>query len=286
MINDNALMKSALLVALVCTVCAMGGCRRPQDQASTKPSLVLVAFGTSVPEARKVFEYIDAAAKKRYPEMNIRWAFTSEFIRKKLKATGVETQSVEEVIADLRDSGVTQAVFQSLHVVPGQEFHEIGQANAAGIKVAVGKALMTTDADIAAVLDALSPEIKPDAANIVAAHGNDHHPEFNQQIIAFAQAIQAGKKNVFVCTVEGQPGTGGLQAARKLAAKTGKANFIPLMIVAGDHIQNDVLGDEKDSWKSLVDAKEATCAKPLGYNDAILAIYFRHIDEAMKELDE
>jgi sirohydrochlorin cobaltochelatase len=286
MIHSHTMINPLLLIALVCTGCALVSCSRPQPVPPTQPSIVLVAFGTSVPEARKVFEYIDAAARKRYPGRDIRWAFTSEFIRKKLKARGVVTQSVEEVIADLRDRGIDRAVFQSLHVVPGQEFHEIGEANAAGIKVAVGKALMTTDADIAAVLDALSPEIKPDAANIVAAHGNDHHPEFNQQIIAFAQAIQAGKKNVFVCTVEGQPGTGGLQAARKLAAKTGKANFIPLMIVAGDHIQNDVLGDEKDSWKSLVDAKEATCAKPLGYNDAILAIYFRHIDEAMKELDE
>ena len=286
MIHSNTMIYPTLLLALVCGACMLVGCRRPQGEASAQPSLVLVAFGTSVPEARKVFDHIDAAARKHYPEMDIRWAFTSKFIRKKLKTRGVETQSVEEVIADLRDAGVTQAVFQSLHVVPGQEFHEIGEANAAGIKVAVGTALMTTDADIAAVVAALAPDIRADAANIVAAHGNDRHPEFNQQIIAFARAMEAGRENVFVCTVEGQPGTGGLQAARELAAKTGTVNFIPLMIVAGDHVQNDLLGDEEDSWKSLVSAKATTCTKPLGYNDAILAIYFRHIDEAMKELDE
>jgi sirohydrochlorin cobaltochelatase len=260
-------------------------CSRPQRVPPTQPSIVLVAFGTSVPEARKVFEYIDAAARKRYPGRDIRWAFTSKFIRKKLKARGVVTHSVEEVIADLRARGIGRAVFQSLHVVPGQEFHEIAEANAAGIKVAVGKALLTTDADIAAVLAALDPEIQPDAANIVAAHGNDRHPEFNQQIIAFAQTMQA-RKNVFVCSVEGQPGTGGLQAARKLAEKTGKVNFIPLMIVAGSHIRDDVLGDTEDSWKSKMDAKTTTCTTPLGYNDAILAIYFKHIDEALKGLDE
>ena len=96
-----------------------------KTDAAERPAIVLVTFGTSNAKARKVFDYIDAAAKKRYPKHDIHWAFTSQFIRKKLKRQGIEVKSLEEVVADLRKAGHASAVFQSLHVAPGQEFNEI-----------------------------------------------------------------------------------------------------------------------------------------------------------------
>ena len=175
-------------------------------------------------------------------------------------------------------------MFQSLHVVPGQEFREISKVDTTGLNVAVGSALLTTDADIAAVIAAIDKDIDPAAANVIAAHGNSHHPEFNEQVVAFARAIEAQYENVFVCSVEGSPGPAGLVAARELAQVKGKVNFIPLMIVAGDHIRNDVFGDEKESWKSIVAAPAAARSKPLGYNAAVLEVYFKHIDHAKREL--
>ncbi len=275
---------TTLVILMAVMASMMVGCQKQLDVASTEPTIVLVAFGTSVSEARKVFDYIDTAARKRYPSADIRWAFTSSFIRKKLAGQGIVTKSVSEVVANLKANGCDRAVFQSLHVVPGQEFSEIGKVDTDGLKIAVGKALLTTDADIADVIAALNKHIDPDAANVIAAHGNDRHPEFNVQIVAFAKAIEAAHENVFVCTVEGQPGTDGLKAARDLAATKGRANFIPLMIVAGDHALNDVFGDEDDSWKTVVAARQNALAKPLGYNDAVLDVYFRHIDEAMETL--
>ncbi len=269
---------------LVLTVVMMMGCNSKHNVVSNEPAIVLVAFGTSVPQARRVFDYIDTAARNRYPDADIRWAFTSKFIRKKLKARGVITQSLAEVVVDLKVEGFASVVFQSLHVVPGQEFSEIGQVDTNGLKIAVGTALLTTDADIAAVIAALSKDIDPEAANVIAAHGNNRHPEFNQQIVAFARAIESAHANVFVCTVEGSPGTDGLGAARDLAATKGKANFIPLMIVAGDHILNDVYGDQTDSWKTIVSAPASTRSKPLGYNDAVLEVFFKHIDQAKAKL--
>jgi len=251
-----------------------------------RPAIVLVAFGTSEPEARKVFDHIDAVARQRYPDHDIRWAFTSKFIRDKLRKQGIELHSLDEVVADLKKDGCRQAVFQSLHVAPGQEYSEIHNIDTAGLKVAVGKALLADEHDIRAAIDAIRKDIDPAAANVVACHGNDRYPEFNQQLVAFAGNIEAAHSNVFVCSVEGQPGTGKLADARRLARKTGRAHFIPLMIVAGDHIMNDVMGDEEDAWVKQVGAAESSCARPLGYNDAIVEIYFKHLDAAMAALTE
>ena len=284
--RTNSTMQMVISGLTILTAVMMMGCQMKPEIVSNAPAIVLVAFGTSVPEAREVFDHIDTAARNRYPDSEIRWAFTSQFIRKKLKARGVVTKSVDEVVADLRADGFSSAVFQSLHVSPGQEFREIGKVDMTGLDIAVGSALLTSDGDIAAVIAAVGKDIDPDAANVIAAHGNSHHPEFNEQVIAFAEAIEAQYDNVFVCSVEGQPGTDRLADARELAEIKDKVNFIPLMIVAGDHIRNDVWGETSDSWKSIIAAPVNTASKPLGYNDAVLEIFFTHIDQAMATVKE
>ena len=255
-----------------------------QADATGRPAIVLVAFGTSNAEARKVFDHIDAAAMKRYPKHDIRWAFTSQFILKKLTKQGISVKGLDEVVNDLRRDGHTSAVFQSLHVAPGQEYEEIRQVDTSGPRIAVGRALLADDDDIAAVVAAIGDEIKKDTTNVVACHGNRRYPEFNRQLVALAETIEAQHDRVVVCSINGQPGTEKLAQARREAAKSGRVHFIPMMVVAGVHVTEDVLGDEANSWKNVVGAKETTCAKPLGFNDKVLAVYFQHLDEALAKL--
>ncbi len=251
---------------------------------SGKPAIVLVAFGTSVPRARQVFAHIDEQAGLRYPGYQIRWAFTSKIIMAKLKAQGIVTQSVAEVVAELRASGVTSVVFQSLHVVPGEEYRSVQQVDTSGLQVAYGAALISSDRDIAAVIKALRPQINPAQPTVLVAHGNNRHARFNEWILTLAERIEGQFPNLVVASVEGQPGTEPLAKARALSAASGSVRFLPLMVVAGDHIMNDVMGDEPDSWKSQVAAAHSECSASLGWNDAILAIYFDHLDQAMASL--
>jgi len=254
--------------------------------SAEKPAIVLVAFGTSVESARPVFDYINSKAQERYAGYDVQWAFTSQIIIDKLKKQGIVTRNVEEVVADLRKKGKKSVVFQSLHVVPGQEYRSVVDADTSGLNVAFGDALMTSDEDIAAVVHALGKNIESQQPTVIVAHGNDHHPEFNQQIVTFAKAIEPQYPNLVVASVEGKPGTGPLQKIKKMSEEKGSVNFVPLMIVAGDHIMNDVMGDEEDSWKQIIQAKKSECAKSLGWNDEILAIYFSHLDQAMKSLEK
>ncbi|MEE9602557.1 MAG: sirohydrochlorin cobaltochelatase [Thermoguttaceae bacterium] len=275
----------ALLIMTNITNNRAAGSDREQSPSVDRPAIVLVAFGTTNPEARKVFDHFDAVARKRYPKHDIRWALTSQFVLAKLKKQGIEAKGLDEVVAELQKEGRGSVVFQSLHVAPGQEYSEIHDIDTSGMRVAVGSALLADDESIDAVIKAIAIDIEKDAFNVVACHGNRRHPEFNRQLVALAKNIEAKHANRVVCSVNGQPGTERLAEAKSGAAKLGKVHFIPLMLVAGVHVKDDVLGEESTSWKNIVAAKETTCAKPLGYRQAVLEVYFKHLDAALAKLE-
>jgi len=261
-----------------------------------KPAIVMTAFGTSVAEARKVFDFIDLQARHRYPEYDLRWAFTSQFIIDKLKKQGIVTYNVNEIISQLREQGQKQVVFQSLHVAPGQEYRSVLAADTSGLEVAYGTALLTSDEDIDRVIVALNEHINPEQPTVMVAHGNEKYPQFNQRIEAFARRIEsvypqltvARIESVYpqltVASVEGSPGLEPLQKVKEKQPQL--VNFVPLMIVAGDHILNDVLGDEPDSWKNIIAAPQTALSPSLGWNKGILDIYFDHLDQALSELKD
>ena len=279
------LCKGVIFMCLLTTMMVAPAFANAEEHLK-KPAIVLVAFGTSVDTARPVFDHIDTQARKRYIEYDIHWAFTSQFIIDKLKRQGIVTQNVAEVVAELRKKGVKSVVFQSLHVVPGQEYNSVLKEDTSGFQVAFGDALMTSDKDIDAVVAASGKNIDAQQPTVVVAHGNDHHPEFNQQLVALTNVIEKKYPNLVVASVEGQPGIGSLEKVKVNSDKQGSVKFVPLMIVAGDHIMNDVMGDEEDSWKSIIQAKKSECAASLGWNNAILKIYFSHLDKALQQLDK
>jgi len=247
------------------------------------PPIVLVTFGTTVLKARQVYDYIDKCAKARYPKHQIFWGFTSGKIREKLRQQGMTTHSPEEILTQLHAQGWQQAVMQSLHVVPGQEFAKMLETTVNGMEVAVGAALMSSEADIEAVIDIISTEFQSEIPNIIVCHGNTKYPQFNEQNIILAKRVREQFSNVFVGSVEGEVELTDIESA-KPAVTDGKVHFIPLMMVAGDHILNDVLGEEEDSWKNQLGATTCTCAAALGYNDKIINLFFNHLDTALAQL--
>lgn len=273
-----SLLRHLILQVLLMTLLAQSSLAIPQQ----KPVIVLTAFGTSVEQARKVFDFIDLQARQRYPEHDLRWAFTSQFIIDKLKKQGIVKHNVREVISQLREEGQKQVVFQSLHIAPGQEYHDVLDEDTSGLQVAFGAALLTSDEDIERAIDALQQQINPGQPTVVVAHGNHKYAHFNQRILAFAERIEAFYPRLVVASVEGSPGVEPLQKIKALQPQ--QVNFVPLMIVAGDHILNDVLGDDSDSWKNIIAAPQVQASSSLGWNKAILDIYFDHLDQAMTEL--
>ncbi len=272
-------------------VFAHGGHAGPEPK---REALLLVTFGTSVPKAQKAFAHVEEKMKAAFPDSEIRWAYTSHIIRKKLAGQGKQIDSPEIALAKLMDEGYEQVTMQSLHMLPGAEFHEI-YANArlfedmsGGIKaVRTGYPLLMDNQSMDAVLDAVFAQIipkdrKPEDAVVLMGHGTHHASD----AIYSAMMYKAQEKdaNCFVGTVEGFPTFDEVLA--KLQAKgVKKAYLIPLMTVAGDHSINDMAGDEPDSWKSqLTNAgiEAVPVMHGLAEFDAIIDIWINRLKTGME----
>jgi sirohydrochlorin cobaltochelatase len=269
-----------LLVAL--TGCTAG--RKDVTMIQQPPAIVLVAFGTTSDKGREVFDVILQAARERYPQHEIHLAFTSKIVVGRLRERGIKVADLPETLAELQARGHRRAVVQSLMIVPGQTNAEIEQVPTGDLQVSYGQPLLAGPEDIAAVVEAVASDITVDRPTVFVTHGNGQYGRYNRALLDFAEAVETRFANAVTCSVEGEPGLAKLAVAREQSQASGAVHFVPLMLVAGDHIENDVLGDDPNSWKNLVGAPEASCARPLGYNPAILEIFFRHLDTAMATL--
>jgi sirohydrochlorin cobaltochelatase len=248
-------------------------------------AIILSAFGTST-EAQATYAFFEALARERFPHHDIQWAYTSRTLRAKMALQGIVWQSPEELLRDLPGKGYGRAVIQSLHIVPGKEFEKTAAAAAqAVLPVAVGKPLLSCTADCQPVLDALADHIADPATaiTVLAGHGTPHreatalYAEFSRQLLV------RYPRNVHLCMVEGEPSWEETLAQIKKSTLR-RVRIIPFMFVAGDHMINDIMGDD-DSWLSQLDGYEVEARQTgLGYNPAIADIFFRHMQDAFSRL--
>lgn len=253
---------SAMLTALF-LLSAADALAKHGEKPPFKKAIVLVAFGTSDPEAAKAFDLVEKRAKERFPGVELRWAYTSRMIRAKLAKQGKLLDSPEVAFAKLMDEGYTHIAVLSLHTIPGEEFHELyqnarlfGQMSGGFQKVLVAQPLLSSSKDMDTVAEALLKTIpgrKPGDAVIFMGHGTEHHPA-DVVYKAMNQVFQEQDANAFVAAVEGSSSLEEVIPKLK-KRKVKRVYLVPLMSVAGDHAKNDMAGDEEDSWKSILTAK-------------------------------
>lgn len=275
-----------MLLGVFLTVPVLAG--EHGHKRETKKGILLVAFGTSVPGAQVSFRNIERQVKAAYPEIPVRWAYTSKIIRRKLATTGQHIDSPETALARMMDEGFTHVAVQSLHTIAGEEFHDL-QRNvraftgmAGGFEsVQVGYPLLGTQQDLERVVDAMIKQIprvrKKSEAVVLMGHGTPHPS--NAFYAAMMFHFQQRDPNIFVGTVEGAPEIDDIRKML-LAKKIKTAYLIPFMSVAGDHAMNDMAGDEADSWKSILSAAGIRCVpilKGTAEYDEIVAIWVDHL---------
>jgi sirohydrochlorin cobaltochelatase len=253
-------------------------------------AILLVAFGTSVRPASAAYDRIEKLARQRFPDRMIRQAYTSKIVRAKLREAGVTIHSPEEALAALADEGFRAVVVQSLHVTPGQEYNSLRNLTApSGMTIVLGDPLLADESDLtraASAVERANPALDdPTAPVVLVAHGNERFPEYNDSIIALSSRLREDRPHVFLATIEGPPGDEAFPEITIQARSAGRLHFIPLMIVAGDHVMNDVMSDEPESWRNRIGATQATCAPPLGACDEIAEIFLDHCDRALRRIE-
>jgi sirohydrochlorin cobaltochelatase len=257
---------------------------------AVKKGILLVTFGTSVPEAQIAFANIEKKVKAAFPDVPLRWAYTSHVIRHKLAKEGKQLDSVEIALAKMMDEGFTHVAVQSFHIISGEEFHTMydnakafaGMSDGIG-KIIVGYPLLGTEDDIKKVTDAVVENIpkerKTDEAVILMGHGTPHPS--NVFYTALIYHLQQKDPNIFLGTVEGSPTIEDIKTML-MAKGIKKAYLMPFMSVAGDHARNDMTGDKEDSWKSILGKAGISCVpvlKGLAEYDNVVAIWIEHLKQ-------
>jgi sirohydrochlorin cobaltochelatase len=258
----------------------------------TKPAIVLAAFGTSA-AAFDTYGHFEQKVRERFPGYEIRWAFTSQKVRHKLaQEQGRRLNDLPTTLRELKAAGFNRVAIQSLHIVPGEEWDKkIVQVSREipGLKVALGKPLLSSPQDQERVLQTVAqtfPKDLKDTVVVLMAHGSPV-PEGEKAYIAFDRLLRARYPKVFLGTVAGKP------AKEKAFEAVKQANpdtviLMPFMFLAGEHVAKDMLGDAPESWKSELLKQKAYriegITKGLGYQEGIIAIYLDHLAQALKSL--
>ncbi len=267
---------------------------RNQDEIG-EDELMVVSFGTSYNDNRRMtVGAIEDAIEKAFPDYSVRRAFTSQIIIDHVKSRDNEIiDNVTEALDRAEKNGVKRLVIQPTHLMNGLEYtdlvNEVAERSDAFEKVSIAEPLLTSDEDFKAVMTAITEATAEydDGETAICFMGHGTEADSNQ-IYAKMQDLltESGYENYFVGTVEATPSLEDV-LAKVQAGEYKKVVLEPLMIVAGDHANNDMAGDEDGSWKKTFEdaGYEVTClVRGLGELEPIQQLFVQHAQAAVDNL--
>ena len=267
---------------------------RNQDKIGEK-ELLVVSFGTSYNDSRRLtIGAIEEALQEAFPDWSVRRAFTSQIIIDHVKERDGETiDNVKEALERAVNNGVKTLVVQPTHLMHGFEYtdlkNELAEYADAFEIIVLAEPLLNLDRDFdllaEAVVDATAAYDDGKTAICLMGHGTEAE---SNEVYAKMQTVlrEAGCEHLYIGTVEAKPSVEDVLALVK-AGDYSRVVLRPLMIVAGDHANNDMAGDEDDSWKSIFQGAgyEVECVlEGLGQLPAVRSLFVEHTREAMAEV--
>lgn len=287
------------LLAVVMVLCASSAWAKHAD-TPTKTGIVLALFGSSDPAVQSYVDAFADAVRQAHPDAVVTLAYTSARAREALRERKKPAPSVAEALASLPDKGVRRAVVQSLHVMPGREFHDMLRTGNAlrglpkGLQdIRVGYPLVGTPDTLGETAQALLesvPQRRKSDAVLFVGHGTEHVGGLAYPALQYALWEQ--DPNAFISVLEGvegaERGVLSAEAALRHLKKSGvkKVYLAPLLNTAGVHMKEDIVGPEKDSWTNVLrkngyDVVEVR--RGLLESPAVREIFLKRINTALGE---
>ena len=269
---------------------------RNQDEIGEN-ELLVVSFGTSYNDSRRLtIGAIEGALETAFPDWSVRRGFTSQIIIDHVKSRdGVSIDNMGEALKRAADNGVKNLVIQPTHLMDGLEYNDLVEEAAtysdAFEKMAIGKPLLTSDADFDTVAKAITKATAEydDGETAICFMGHGTEAESNQVYTKMQQVLtDGGYENYYIGTVEATPTLDDVLAKVK-AGDYKRIVLEPLMIVAGDHANNDMAGNEEGSWKTTFEnaGYQVEClVRGLGEMEEIQQLFVEHVQEAVNSLNQ
>jgi sirohydrochlorin cobaltochelatase len=248
--------------------------------------ILLVAFGAMSAAARETYAGFERDARAAFPGREIRWAYTAASLVARLQRNGEAAHTLAEAYRALRAEGATAVVVQSLHLVPGEKHREILAEPAPGLRVAIGAPLLDSEADLQGVAEDLLADLPADRPTLVVAHGHGREARFNAELEALKARLAAAPGSPFLTRLEGDGDPEGLARFIARAQALGRVHLLPFLLVAGDHLASDILGDQPDSFKSRLGVPGFSCAGPLGTRPWVHRRFLAKLGAALAQMEQ
>jgi sirohydrochlorin cobaltochelatase len=296
------LFRTIILAGVLVAVFSSFAAAFPQGgDVEVKKGILLVAFGSSMPEGSAAINAVASAVRTAYPDLEVRIAYTSRIIMRKIARERNEIIDEPAIaLAKMAYEGFTDVVVLSTHMIPGEEYEDLKEvvegfrsisasAPKAGFRnLAVSAPLLASSADFerlaGALVDTYAEQAKGGSV-VFVGHGTHHFADSAYSALQFA--LWRKSPNFFVGTIEGFPSYDDVIANLK-KTKTKSVTIAPAMLVAGDHAHNDIAGDEPDSWKSLL-AGEGYKVSPVllgfGQNKAVQNLIVGKLRDAWSSIE-
>lgn len=267
---------------------------RNQDNIGDNELLVL-SFGTSYNDSRRLtIGAIEGDLEKAFPDFSVRRGFTANIIIDHVqRRDNILIDDVDAALERAVNNGVKNLVVQPTHLMHGLEYDElvkeVGNYSDAFDQVVFGEPLLNSDDDFARVEKAITEWTASydDGETAICFMGHGTEADSNEIYQKMQDLLtKDGYTNYFVGTVEAQPSLDDV-LAKVQAGDYKRVVLEPLMVVAGDHANNDMAGDEDGSWKKTFEdaGYEVECLlRGLGENEDIRAIYVDHAKAAIDSL--
>ncbi|BBD08029.1 sirohydrochlorin cobaltochelatase [Desulfovibrio ferrophilus] len=260
-----------------------------------RKGILLVAFGSSRQEAHLSLRQFEERVRNRFPDIPVRWGFTSGIVRGKLADKGKKTDSSDKALQKMLFERYTHVAVQSLHVITGKEYEalatdvdQFAERTNGFDSVSLGRPLIGGEEDVPRVVEAILSHLPPDRkaqeAVVLMGHGTWHAGDSLYDTLY--DAMQTKDPNIFVATMDGRLT---IESVRDelLARGMNKAWLVPLLALPGRHVQKDMCGSGPDSWVSILDAAgiSTSCVvRGTAEYDGYADIWLDHLAEALNQL--
>ena len=267
-----------------------------------KSAILVISFGTTYEEGRKVsvLPTVNRIRETYGAEFDVFEGFTSRIVIKRLRARGIEVESESELLERLLEEGYRSIIVQSLHLVGGQEFNKLKRnmqdiaSKYEGAELSFGRPLLFYMGQEGEVPDdftlflegAVKDYAVPEGEGIVYVGHGGVSPENAAYSTLQLKALQMkAHKNTRIVTLECYPTLEDMVVPWQFGPAPKTVHLLPLLFVAGDHVNNDLFGDEEDSVKQqllaagydVVDHRVALGAKPF-----VQDLFLAHLEDAIQ----